>query len=225
MLIATGLTVGIRLGEAIYANNANTQMSTTQSKFGGSSFTTVGGVSSYTLVTPASTFAFGTGDWTIEFWYYTTAPATNQGLIGMRPASTNGFYPAIAQNASKLIFYTNNGTRITATANTVANTWTSVAFVKNTGNTKLYINGNQSGATYVDTNTYLANRCVVGCDDFTLGGNPIRGYMDELRISNTARYTGNYTVASSPFTDDTTTLLLCHFDGPDGSRVFVDDNS
>ena len=36
------------------------------------------------------------------------------------------------------------------------------------------------------------------------------GYMDELRISNTARYTGNFSVATAAFETDANTMLLLH---------------
>jgi len=43
------------------------------------------------------------------------------------------------------------------------------------------------------------------------------GYMDEFRISNVLRYTGNYTVPIAPFTKDSSTLGLYHFDEGSGT--------
>ena len=37
-------------------------------------------------------------------------------------------------------------------------------------------------------------------------------YYDEVRVSNIARYTANYTVADAQFTSDANTQLLLHFD-------------
>ncbi len=45
-----------------------------------------------------------------------------------------------------------------------------------------------------------------------------RGYLDELRISNTVRYTSNYTPVNR-FSDDLNTVLLYHFDEGMGSLV------
>lgn len=39
------------------------------------------------------------------------------------------------------------------------------------------------------------------------------GAMDEVRLSNIARYTGNYAPASAPFTSDGSTACLYHLDG------------
>jgi hypothetical protein len=47
--------------------------------------------------------------------------------------------------------------------------------------------------------------------------------MDEFRISDVARYTGNYTPPGSPFTPDASTEVLYHFD--DGSGQTVTDAS
>ena len=38
------------------------------------------------------------------------------------------------------------------------------------------------------------------------------GYIDELRVSNTARYTSSFTPTGSAFSTDANTKLLLHFD-------------
>jgi hypothetical protein len=38
-------------------------------------------------------------------------------------------------------------------------------------------------------------------------------YLDEMRISNTARWTSNFTPATSAYTTDANTKLLVHGDG------------
>ena len=50
--------------------------------------------------------------------------------------------------------------------------------------------------------------------------------LDELRISNTFRYGGGatYTVPTAAFpANEANTVLLCHFNGANGSSVFTDD--
>ncbi|MFN7037161.1 MAG: LamG domain-containing protein [Bellilinea sp.] len=43
------------------------------------------------------------------------------------------------------------------------------------------------------------------------------GWIDELRISTTIRYTANFTRPNQPFTADSATVALYHFDGPPGA--------
>lgn len=227
LLQAPGLISGIRLGLNANVVGSNCNISTAQFKFGSSSLD--GGTSSYANVSPVTNFVFGTGNFTIEFWYYTPTPNSQVGILGFRPQSTNGNYISLVggfPSSGNIITLYANGTKLSTAANSiVANTWTSVALVRNSGNTRFYINGTQSGTTYVDSTNYLASRLILASDDFGAGGSPILGYIDELRISNVARYTGNYTPSNQPFIDDGNTCLLYHFDQANGSKNLVDDNT
>ena len=46
--------------------------------------------------------------------------------------------------------------------------------------------------------------------------------MDEVRISNSARYTSNFTPDTSVFSNDSNTILLIQSDTTNGSTTFVD---
>jgi hypothetical protein len=46
-----------------------------------------------------------------------------------------------------------------------------------------------------------------------------RGWLDELRISNTVRYTSNFAVPTQPFTTDANTMGLYHFDEGTGTLL------
>ncbi len=49
------------------------------------------------------------------------------------------------------------------------------------------------------------------------------GWLDEVRISNVARWTTNFTPPTTPYRRDNNTLLLLHFDDPNGARSTTDD--
>lgn len=59
----------------------------------------------------------------------------------------------------------------------------------------------------------------------TIGGGRFDGWMDEVRLSNTHRHTSSFTIPDVPYTSDSATYLLCHFEGLSGSTNFTDASS
>jgi hypothetical protein len=55
-------------------------------------------------------------------------------------------------------------------------------------------------------------------------GNVFRGNIEEVRLSDSARYTGSYAVPAAAFVPDSHTRALWHFDEPDGDDTFDDDS-
>lgn len=233
IVIEQGITIGngMFIGDMPISRTPKTisviqqgRVSNTQVKFGTGSLSNNGNLGGI-KATPTTDFAFGTRDFTIEYWYYPTSYTDSLG-VDMRPAATQGAYPLVGPRASgSTIYYVAATTRITSsTTATPLNQWSSVAVVRYNGNTKMYINGVQEGVTWTDNTNYIAGNCTMGCNgyDGTAGTFPLKGYLDEIRISNVARYTSNYTPATQPFINDPYTLLLLHCDGSNGSSVFND---
>ena len=208
------------------AANGNARVSTSQAKFGTGSYTS-NSLAGFLQVTPTTDFAWGTGDFTIEFWYRPTSFATACTLIGFRPQNSEGAYPTIFINTNTSVgYFASSNTRITTATNVITvNQWNSIAAVRLSGSTRLYINGVQSGSTFADSINYLAGSCIIGLNDFNRTSNPILGNMDEIRLSNVARYSGTYTPATQAFTPDSNTKLLIHCDGTNNSTVFTDSSN
>lgn len=84
---------------------------------------------------------------------------------------------------------------------------------------KVYINGNKEfelKSEYSDPGSVLIGKSV----DST--GNPFVGKMDEIRFSNKARYTANFTVDFDFFISDINTLAYWNADAFIGDTIFYD---
>jgi Concanavalin A-like lectin/glucanases superfamily len=233
-----GTTLGTQIYNDVYAPPAvghqskgiipygNAQISTAQSKFGGSSY--LGdGTGDYLQVSNDSSFTFGTSDFTIEFWLRLTSNSGTRIIWDQRPSGSQGLQPTIYQTGGTLYYYTNSGNRITSTSTLADSTWYHIAVSRSGTSTRMFINGAQTGSTYSDSNNYITSSAgvFIGADQFSTGSNSVSGHIDELRISNNARYTGTFTPTTVPFQSDANTVLLLHCDGANTSTRFVDDGS
>lgn len=194
------------------------EISTSTYKFGTGSFN-FGNIGNSTLSSPSNAdFAFGTGNFTIEYWANHYNISGSQSQIDMRTAASQ-VVPRIYTSLGQVFYYVNGVNRITGTTlNT--NTWYHIAVCRSGTVTKLFINGVQAGSSYTDTNNYIQTLFAAGI--YTVDSTQdMAGYIDEVRISNTARYTTNFTVPSSPFIDDANTVLLLHADGDTTDSVLT----
>jgi hypothetical protein len=185
---------------------ADAKLSTAVSKFGGSSmfFDGTGDYMVASGTTATGTSAFGSGDFTIEFWLYANSvAATDQGLIDMRPTSTNGYYPYLYMYNGQVTYWLNATAVINSSAGAITTgTWYHIALARSGSSNKLFINGVQSGSTFTSSTALLcdSNRPAIGSSGTTLGGSPLNGYIDDLRITKGyARYTTNFTPPTAAF--------------------------
>jgi hypothetical protein len=191
--------------------NGNSQISTAQSKFGGAS-AYFDGTGDYLSTNSSNNFAFGTGDFTVEFWIYSSdvSSATQRGFLqtsntagGLKPSYTTGI--AILQGANNSGGQLNGGLYAniagtgfgSTTAVISTNTWYHIALVRNSGTSTLYVNGTSVGTASTTGNcsgTYLS---IGGYESTSF---LYQGYLDELRITKgVARYTTNFTPQTSEF--------------------------
>ena len=134
----------------------------------------------------------GTGDFTIEFWWSVT---TGDKFIFSIYSATAAKALSIGYATSTSTLYVSNDV-IQVTSASLASLvgfWVHVAYVRTSGSCKLYINGTQSGSTYSpDTHNYDT-----GTDIFVgkAGGGAVyyTVALSNLRITQAAVYTGNFT--------------------------------
>lgn len=104
----------------------------------------------------------------------------------------------------------------------VVNTWYHIAAVRNGSTITVYKDGTSVASASVSGTPQVVAR------DLSIGSHYRVGayaYIDEIRISKTARYTANFTAPTAAFTNDANTLFLCHANGTNGSTTFTDDNA
>jgi hypothetical protein len=177
------------------------RVTTSISKYGTSSLYFDGTGDYMYVMGTSSEMAFGTGDFTIEFWVYFSA-ISNPTLYDHRPASTQGLYPTIYVGTNILYYYTNSANRITGSTTLTTGTWYHIAVARASSVTKMFLNGVQEGSNYSDTNNYIngASRPIIGDSGSSVGAGPLNGYIDDLRVTKGyARYTANFTAPTAPF--------------------------
>ena len=159
----------------------------------------------------SSNFAFGSSNFTIEFWVNNYDLTSGPVMYDGRPSSTNGFYPTIYSDTSGNLFFATNGSAaITGTGALKSNTWAHVAVSRSGTSTKMFVNGIQVGSTYTDTNSYLSSTYtwLMG-SSYSLGSNYVNGWMSNIRVNNTtAIYTSTFTPPTSPLTNVSGTVWL-----------------
>ena len=201
----------------------NAQIDTAQSKFGGSS-ALFDGTGDYLKLGPETT-DFGTGDFTIEGWVRFNSTSGSQVFYDRRENVGINYGILLYWNGSAFVYHGNVATRISG-GTAVINTWYHWAVSRNSGSTKMFIDGVQVGSTYTDTlnYTYSSSQSNQIGGSISLDSTWFNGHIDEIRVSNSARYTANFTPSTTPFVNDANTLLLLHMDGTDASTYFEDDN-
>lgn len=196
----------------------NAQVDTAQSQFGGSS-ALFDGTGDYLQIPQAGLNL--PGDFTIEFWARHAAVNDQQVYFDFRAGGTDHIIFYIRSD-NRLEYY--DDTNPISTTTLAANTWYHLALSRSSGTLRLFINGNQEYSVSNTRNHSNAGLAWIGTSSDALAANSMNGWIDEFRVSNTARYTANFTPATTPFVNDANTLLLLHMDGTDASTVFRDDN-
>ena len=208
-LLLNGTNAGIY--DASMINNQVTvsgaKTSTSVVKYGSSSMA-FNGSTDY-LAEPSNIgFSFGTGDFTIEGWFYSGLTATG-GLFQV--ASTAGGFGgvtgiALGVKSGKYSIYYNNGSSADSTGLSIsANVWNYFTVVKSNNVTKIYLNGVLdtgvgTAGSIADTTNYTGTYLTVG--GFYSSQYVWNGNISDLRITKGfARYTTNFTPPTSALTN------------------------
>ena len=201
--------------------NTTTQ-TPTPTKVVGNSILFTQGNGDYLSVTGSTAWAVGTGDFTVEGWYYQNNNGNTNYLFSL--GSTNTFAVAIGSGGNKLAGYM-GGTRITnQNISTATNVWYHWAVTRSAGTYNAYFNGTRTDTLANSTNvTDSVSTFFVGYDGVN-SSSLWPGNMTNFRfVKGTAVYTGaTYTVPTSPLTPISGTQLLL---AAKSLATFTDDTS
>lgn len=187
----------------------NAKVTTANKKFGTGGLS-LDGVNSYLRVASNSAFNMGTGDWTIEFWTYSSdqskiypAIIANGSPWGTNSVSIRWDDSSFTQKYSVNCNTPTMGVIALATGTYSFNQWRHIAVVRNGTSLKIYVDGTQAASTTISSSAAF---------DWASGGYLYIGYswdasnsymaetFDDIRITKgVARYTSNFAVPTDPF--------------------------
>lgn len=183
--------------------NGDAQVSTAQGKFD-QSLILDGTGDSLSITDSDSVMILGTGDLTVEFWFYTSSNSTNLSNFGtFFVGGTNSLLLRYHNSFNSiLVGYQNVAYDIDPSPDVLPteNAWNHIAVVRDSTSLRLYMNGSLGGETTGtggsrDYNTAINEIGKAGANY------PLTGYIDDFRVTKgIARYTGSsYTVPTSAF--------------------------
>ena len=147
------------------------------------------------------------GDLTLEGWFYQSVAqsATFRCIISASTYASSAPL-RIYTNGSDVRAYVNTTTYITGSF--VANTWNHLALVRTSGTWTLYINGQSTG-----TNTTSGSYDFDSTVDWTVGGDangayPFTGNVSDIRFTNSAVYSSNFTPPTTPLSSTGASLSI-----------------
>ena len=197
------------------------QVSTTQSKFGGGSLY-LNGVGSYVSYPTSPDFHLGSGDFTIECWVYYTGGVPASGLPRAILGRDNinairgwNLWVSDVTGYVTLYMWPSDSVSFSISDTDVlpASQWVHIAVVRRGVVFEIYRDG------VLRNTAYGAHGCQDTGSPFHIGTTLIGnvsmsdsykfiGYIEDVRISKTAMYSGNFTPASNPFPSVYSTLRV-----------------
>jgi len=173
------------------------QVDTAQSKFGGGSLL-LDGNSDYLTVPDSSDWTFGTGDFTIDFWYRPNASDYTVPIVAQF-ADADNYWRVLIFSSNRLYFYgmiggVSIGNYYTANPQTwTVGTWYHVAIVRNGSTCYMFKDGISLPVSEIAAWGNMSD--VAGVLNIgNLSIDYLNGWLDEFRISKgIARWTANFT--------------------------------
>ena len=159
----------------------------------------------YLQTSTSSDLTFGTGDFTVETWFYPTTVNTStvyKGIISDELYSSTGGW-AVSQRDDELSLWIRNtgGSWVSFVADgaLTANQWQHIAvsYDLSTTTTRLFVDGTVVASGTTSGWNLTGDQIEIGR---SVSGQEVAGYLFDVRATKgTARYTSNFTAPSAPF--------------------------
>ena len=159
----------------------------------------------------SSDFTFGTGDFTIEGWFYTPDLSNWNLLVGDNVYASAGGW-GLYFNTDPDVDWWKGGASVVSGATPTENTWHHVAFSRESGTNRVFLDG-ALGASASDSTNYTATQILIGANQLTTADVSqwgFHGYVSNLRvIKGEAIYTAAFTAPTTRLEKTDNTVLLC----------------
>jgi len=168
---------------------------------------------------------WGTGDFTVDWWMYNTDITRSQYIWGMYTGGYGAFQ--LHSTTGRIYFYYGSGLSYDPDVDAgdiIQDQWQHFALQRRDSNLELFIDGVKEATVTSATHDFSGGSTFyVGAMNDDVSHTPYAGYLDEFRVSKgIARYTEDFTPATSAYTADEYTALLLHMDGSDDGTTFTD---
>jgi hypothetical protein len=165
----------------------NAQVSTAQKQWNPTSMA-FDGSGDWLTVLDNPQLQLGTGDFTIDGWFYLTTNGTAYGIVSKGAASTGWSVNVTSGNRIQFSYTASNLTGATTTL--AQGSWYYFAVVRSgtaTGNLKIYLNGNLEVTSGGAVNDNFNQTDVLYVGASRTGTTALNGYLQDIRITKAAR--------------------------------------
>lgn len=172
----------------------------------------------YLITERSDNFTFGTGDITIEGWFFfpRLSSSTNyQALVGDTTYSSNGGFTFYIEDG-QLNFWKGTSTSSVVSGGTIVqNQWTHLAYTRESGSNKIFVNGSLVGTAsdstdYTDTVLTIGSNNVTQTSGSDAGKYSLSGFASNVRVlKGRALYTAAFTPPVGELQVIDNTVLLC----------------
>ena len=182
------------------ANPLSASLNTTTYKFGKSSLQ-LNGTSQYLELGGAdfSSFAFGSGSFTVECWVNFTATTGTQTIFDFGGSAAGIILQYVSGTGLQVLSL---GSTFSFSTTPSTSTWYHIAVVRNGTSLAVYVNGTQVGTTQTLSGTLACNYApTVGAKgrlgDTAIVSNFLAAYIDEFAVHTNAKWTTAFTAPTA----------------------------